>query len=408
MARTRSRRGWPPCSAPYSPTAARQTRFVSLAGFHNDCATGAELDGLAKGLRSLLAAAATPGSPASDPSWSPAADPEQLIFTVSLPALGWTAAAWDELAAAYPLRDALRLAPAIGDVAGTRTPLLPADWLADQLLARQTQPPSAAKAPAVWGLPAAEALQHAWRRPADFNRAAADAWLEPAELARRLAQSPFDTTLTARQLRGGGVARRANLSPLLAAVAASATTIAALEGDAEGAPVEIALWTAADRFRSGDAVVFNVATSRDCHLTLINVDRAGRAIVLFPNEFEPDNLIKAGRAFKLPAFEAPYRFRFKEKGRETAIAICSLTHKAPAGHRPRLRPAALHLARRLAAVPARAARRPGRAPRRRRDRHAAPGDHPAPPQPPRAFAEGRRAGAATGRSCRHAPRSRSI
>jgi hypothetical protein len=129
------------------------------------------------------------------------------------------------------------------------------------------------------------------------------------------------------------VARRERLEPLLAALAADARSGRATvkEPSDNKDRLEIALWTEAPTYRAGDTAVFNIATSRDCHLTLVNVDRSGRAIVLFPNELEPDNLIKAGRVTKVPSFDSPYRFRFRERGRELAVAICSLNRKAPAG-----------------------------------------------------------------------------
>ena len=321
----------------YAPEAARQTRFLSLAGLYNDCATWADLDGLRQGLRRMLAAQVPDGQPIPDAAWPPAIDPEQLILALPLNAIGWSAENWDRLAARYPLRHALALPRPILEATGTPTPVLPADWLAATLLDRQTAAaphmPKAGEQPGpfVWGLPAAQALRHAWTRPAGFNRAAADIWLEPAELAERLARAPFDTALPARQLRSGGVARRHLLVPLLSALTGDATASSSTNGDPDSAQPDIALWMKADTYRSGDLAIFNIATSDTCHLTLVNVDRSGRATVLFPNEFEPDNLIEAGRPVKVPAPDAPYHFRFKEKGRETAIAICSTTHKAPTG-----------------------------------------------------------------------------
>jgi hypothetical protein len=319
-------------------TAARDLRFVSLAGLYNDCATAAELDGLRLGVRALLAQAAQ-GRPAhrgnSDTtSWPAAIDPEQLILPVPLARLGWSAESWDELVAQFPLRAALRLPRVITDAVASPHPVLPADWLAATLLARLAPAMlPAADSVTVWGLPAAEALRHAWQKPVDFNRAAADLWLEPAEFTSRLQRGTFDASLAARQLTSGAVSRRERVVPLLRALTADERLGRTHFKETFGAdaPHDIALWTEAPTYRAGDTAVLNVATSRDCHLTLVNIDRSGRAIVLFPNELEPDNLIRAGRVNKVPSFNSPYRFRFKEKGREIAIAICSLNRQSPAG-----------------------------------------------------------------------------
>lgn len=316
------------------PAAARQLRFVSLAGLYNDCVTRADLDSLRHGVRELLAAAARARGVSTAGAWPPAVDPEQLILAIPLAQIGWTSQDWDDLAEPFLLREAMRLPPVISNATGTRVPVLPADWFAAALKSRQPPPTiDSAALPTVWGLPAVDALRRAWEKPVDFNRAAADLWLDPAELTTRLQRGTDVAAIPARQLLAGGVARRERLMPLLAALAADRRTgrTTAQEASVASDRLEIALWTEAPTYRAGDTAVFNVATSNDCHLTLINVDRSGRAIVLFPNEFEPDNLIKAGRITKVPSFDSPYRFRFKEKGRELAVAICSLNHRAPAG-----------------------------------------------------------------------------
>jgi hypothetical protein len=319
------------------PTEAQQTRFLSLAALYNDCLAPADLDKLRLGIRELLAISAPGSGNSSNAPFPRAVDPEQLVFAFPLSRLGWSAQDWEEFTAPFPLSEVMRLPAVIAEATGTRTPVLPADWFAAAVLRRQQ---SAARdadgapgAPTVWGLPAAEALRHAWEKPVDFHRAASDLWLEPAALATRLQRGTYDASLPARQLLSGSVARRERLLPLLAALATDTRSGRAMPPEATSPSdrLEIALWTEAATYRTGDTAVLNIATSRDCHLTLINVDRSGRAIVLFPNEFEPENLIRAGRVTKVPSFDSPYRFRFREKGRELAIALCSPTHKTPAG-----------------------------------------------------------------------------
>jgi hypothetical protein len=48
-------------------------------------------------------------------------------------------------------------------------------------------------------------------------------------------------------------------------------------------------------------------------------------MVLFPNDFEPSGLIRAGRALKVPADGAPYVLRLREKGRERIVGACNPT-----------------------------------------------------------------------------------
>ena len=182
---------------------------------------------------------------------------------------------------------------------------------------------------ALWGLPGPEALAHAWRRPADLARVTADLGLAPGSSIAALPGYPnVRDTLGVQQLRGGGSARRAALDRLYPML------LLAAPPDAEPLPasrLEIALSADKPVYAAGDTAVFTVVTTRDCYLTLIGIDRHGRATVLLPSELEPANRIAAGRPVRVPGDSAAYRFRFKEKGRETIVAICSETHKSPEG-----------------------------------------------------------------------------
>ncbi len=80
-----------------------------------------------------------------------------------------------------------------------------------------------------------------------------------------------------------------------------------------------------------DHPVFSVKAEENCHLTLINVDAAGEGTVIYPNKFQQDNFLKAGKEFTFPDEHAPFQFRMKDKGIETVIAICDTGKKASDG-----------------------------------------------------------------------------
>ena len=195
----------------------------------------------------------------------------------------------------------------------------------------------------IWGLVPVQALAHAWRRRVDLDRAAIDFGVEPPALARQLSGVTGDTASTARQLRQG-VAPRDDVSRLLAELAASVATAgqraagptAAAVPTPAGPPaaadrLDLVVWSDADSYVAGQAATFTAQASQDCNLTLIDVDRSGRATVLFPNEFEQSNRITAGREHKFPGADSPYRFRFKDRGRETIVAICMKNARSPEG-----------------------------------------------------------------------------
>jgi hypothetical protein len=106
--------------------------------------------------------------------------------------------------------------------------------------------------------------------------------------------------------------------------------VAAATAD-EAQAIDLALWTERSEHEVGDLLVVSVSVSIACHLTLIDVDRDGRAVVLFPNDAETDNLIAPGVAVRVPGAAAPYQLRLDRAGPETVIAICQRRTRQPAG-----------------------------------------------------------------------------
>jgi hypothetical protein len=101
---------------------------------------------------------------------------------------------------------------------------------------------------------------------------------------------------------------------------------------AEGADrIDLALWPDSPDYKVGDLVSVSVSTSLACHLTLISIDRDGKAIVLYPNDFEPDNLIAPGVAVRVPGAGSAYRLRLDRAGPETVVGICQRRARRPEG-----------------------------------------------------------------------------
>ncbi len=73
-----------------------------------------------------------------------------------------------------------------------------------------------------------------------------------------------------------------------------------------------------------DRPVFTVTTTKDCYLTLINVDSKGTATVLLPNAFQSDNFVTAGKPFLFPGAGAGFSYRMQDYGLEQVIAICNV------------------------------------------------------------------------------------
>jgi hypothetical protein len=90
-----------------------------------------------------------------------------------------------------------------------------------------------------------------------------------------------------------------------------------------GGSVDLSLTSDQDSYRVGDGPVFTIVTSRDCFLTLMDIDEKGEGTVLMPNRFQQENFIKAGVPIQFPGAGAPFQFRMKDKGRETVTAVCA-------------------------------------------------------------------------------------
>ncbi len=288
--------------APLSPEAARLTRFVSLAHVAvGNCGEPAVLTAL----KSRLARGDAGGR-----NWQPV-DPDRLLWRISLSDLGWEAAEWERRLADYPLRAApgLPVPREVVTATGTAMPVVAADWLAAR------------------GAVSDLAVAQLWLQPVGLERIAAELGLAVAGLVRLLRDVPTPLALPARRLLGGDAIERHQADQLTAHLSGLAVPPAPASSEA----FQIALLADKPAYKAGDTAAFSVMASRDCYLTLVGIDRAGRATVLFPSELEPHNRITAGQSVLVPAATAPYRFRFKDKGRETFVAICSMTHRAPEG-----------------------------------------------------------------------------
>jgi Domain of unknown function (DUF4384) len=78
----------------------------------------------------------------------------------------------------------------------------------------------------------------------------------------------------------------------------------------------------------GKTTAFVVKATKDCYLTMVNIDQQEVGTVLFPNKFEQDNFIKAGQEYLIPAQNATYDYTFQSKGTETVIGLCDITGKS--------------------------------------------------------------------------------
>jgi cytochrome c553 len=146
-------------------------------------------------------------------------------------------------------------------------------------------------------------------------------------------------TLDALQRLNHGLLPRRDLIGLLPSLyalrtatdSAAVTSPPIVNGTSKPETIDVILKSSKASYRSGDLLVVTARATSNCHMTIVNVDANGRATVIFPNDFEPNNAVEAGVDIRLPSDQAPYQFRLKDKGRETIIAVCTATQKTADG-----------------------------------------------------------------------------
>mgnify|MGYP001180937286 FL=1 len=192
-------------------------------------------------------------------------------------------------------------------------------------------------APRLDGRDAVEALAVRWWSDVDLRGAAAETGIEPEQLLRRLDAASDNMRALGLRLRQSRISR-AEVEQLATALSApggiSGSGQVPLPDNAGDDGLELALWATEPGYVTGEAVQLKARASAPCHLTIVNIDRRGDATVLFPNEFDRDNLMKPGQEIAIPAKDASYRFRFRVPGEETFVAICEVGEPVPAGIRP--------------------------------------------------------------------------
>ncbi|MGE3228687.1 MAG: DUF4384 domain-containing protein [Hyphomicrobium sp.] len=294
------------------------TRFVSLAHLWNGCVPDAELEEARHATAVLLAALARRREPLD----LEAVGEERILFAVRLSKIALVPAEWNRLTAHAPSAASMDAAPA--------------DWLAAEVLSRPKNEagvpdPAFDVAFDAAGLRAVERLAASWTRDVDLVRAAGERGMTHRAMAGTLSGIGGEFLHPARRLMQGALSRAAwgALSPALdgEAPVGSARTSEAGSGD----EIEVLLWADKASYRPRDLVTVYVSASVACHLTLIDVDQAGKAIVLFPNDLEQDNLITPGVDVMIPGRDAAYQLRFDRAGEEQIVAICQRDARRPQG-----------------------------------------------------------------------------
>ena len=188
-------------------------------------------------------------------------------------------------------------------------------------------------------------LSKAYEKAIDLRIAAAEYGLLAEAFAQGLLDAGGESAQLKRRLEQGVLPREileANFKEIIVQVSDNEPIEIAALGAADVAKVggkskeethdfDLALTSDRNDYKVNDLPVFNIKSKEDCHLTLINVDASGEGTVIFPNKFQQDNFLAAGKEVQFPGAEAPFQFRLKDPGTETVIAICNASGKTVDG-----------------------------------------------------------------------------
>jgi hypothetical protein len=164
-------------------------------------------------------------------------------------------------------------------------------------------------------------LSRAYEKSVDLQIAAAEFGLAADALAQGLAAAGGEAAQLKRRLEQGVLPREileAEFRDLVVNVSDNdpieippAPGVATPGGQTKEQIHDFDLALISDRsiYKVNDLPIFTIVSSESCHLTLINVDASGKGTVIFPNKFQQDNLLPAGKALQFPASDAKFQFR---------------------------------------------------------------------------------------------------
>ncbi len=186
-------------------------------------------------------------------------------------------------------------------------------------------------------------LSKSYEKSIDLRIAAAEYGLEAQAFGQGLADAGGEFAQLKRRLEQGVLPREileADFKDIIVKVSdnepieiSGGEVVAKVGGKSKEDAHDFDLALISDRsdYKVNDLPVFSIKSKENCNLTLINVDASGEGTVIFPNKFQQDNFLPAGKEVQFPGSSAPFQFRLKDPGTETVIAICNASGKEADG-----------------------------------------------------------------------------
>ncbi len=98
-----------------------------------------------------------------------------------------------------------------------------------------------------------------------------------------------------------------------------------IENPQAGFKVELKVDKPDATYKPGENVIVTLKTNKDCQVTLFNVGSGGKVHIIFPNEYQKDNKVKANQEYRIPPEGAKFAFKVSGPAGEDVIkAIATL------------------------------------------------------------------------------------
>jgi len=78
-------------------------------------------------------------------------------------------------------------------------------------------------------------------------------------------------------------------------------------------------------YNISDPIFFTLTADRDCYVAVVDIGASGKATLLFPNKWHPDNKIEKGKVYRIPPEGSDFAYRVTgQVGTEHVKVIASL------------------------------------------------------------------------------------
>ncbi|WP_084456767.1 DUF4384 domain-containing protein [Desulfogranum mediterraneum] len=82
-------------------------------------------------------------------------------------------------------------------------------------------------------------------------------------------------------------------------------------------------------YRAGDTVTLSIKPNKDAYLTILDVGTSGKVHIIFPNQFQQDNRVRAGQIVQVPGKKQNFDFRVGGPVGSELIKVIATTSATP-------------------------------------------------------------------------------